>query len=89
MRKQELIHLHALCLLLRERVDERTEITSEAFAGYDDSRLDPSAVHRRKAEHHEAVLALLEGLATALSEPDPRADDERRDASRRLENRDG
>ena len=89
MRKQELIHLHALCLLLRERLDERNAISPEAFAGYDDIRLDPTAVHRRKAEHHEAVLALLDGLTTALPEPGRESgDDEQRDASRRIGYRD-
>jgi len=87
MRKQELIHLHALCLLLREQLEDRTAIRPGAVAGYDETRLGPTAVHRRKADHHEAVLALLDGLTTALAEADWDSDEER-PPSRRVESGD-
>jgi hypothetical protein len=85
MRKQELIHLHALCLLLRERLEDRAAIPPETVASYDDSHLGPTAVHRRKAEHKDAVLALLDGLATAVSETDRTPDEERGDHPRRAD----
>lgn len=87
MRKQELIHLHALCLLLRERLEERLPLEQEAFAGYDDRHLDPTAVHRRKAEHHDAVLTLLDDLTTALPESNQGSDDEHRESSRPVDHR--
>ena len=66
MRKQQLIHLHALCLCLRDRIDDRVTVPADAFEAYDAMDVDPTAVHRRKAVHQDAVLALLDGLTTAL-----------------------
>lgn len=66
MRKQQLIHLHALCLCLRGRLEARTRVPADAFARYDAMDLGPTAVHRPKSVHHEAVVALLDGLTTTI-----------------------
>lgn len=70
MRKQELIYLHALCHLLRERLAGDDDAPADPFSRYDDATVTPTGVHRSKATHQAAVFALLEGIVTVLEEPD-------------------
>ena len=42
MRKQELIHLHALCARLRRHVETRRDVSADAFSRYDDASVGPA-----------------------------------------------
>jgi hypothetical protein len=65
MRKQALVHLHALCTLLREYLQNREEFSEEAI---DPGSVptSPAAIHRPKDEHRRAVEALATEVATAV-----------------------
>lgn len=68
MRKQELVHLHGLLLIVRRHVDEQgnVEIPEGTFDTYDDYGIRPTAISERKKAHKEAVDLLAGGLQTAL-----------------------
>lgn len=73
MRKQELIHLHALCVLVREHAEARDDVPPGAFASYEDLGVPPSAIYRSKAAHRRAVRALTASLASSVEESDASA----------------
>ncbi|PSQ29396.1 metal-binding protein [Halobacteriales archaeon QS_9_68_17] len=62
MRKNELVHLHSLLRLLRERYAD-----DGAFAEYDALSINPTHAHRSKGAHKDAVLSLSAQLADELS----------------------
>ena len=66
MQKQALVHLHALCALLRADLESREEIPSGTFERYDELNVSPSAIYRRKDAHRRANRYLLRGLASAV-----------------------
>jgi hypothetical protein len=68
MQKQELVHLHALCARLREYVAERQEGPPDAFATDEALDVNPTQIHRQKADHHAAVLTLVAGIAMTVSD---------------------
>lgn len=76
MRKQSLVHLHALCAKLRARLDARGDVPPGAFDGYDELGVSPSAVYHRKEVHERAVRRLVDGLTT-VAEADRTADSNR------------
>jgi hypothetical protein len=69
MRKQGLVHLHALCTLLREHVRNREDVESEALDG-GSGTASPAAIHRPKADHRRAVDELATEVATAVDPDD-------------------
>jgi len=83
MRKQELIHLHALCARLRRHVETRRDVSADAFSRYDDASVGPAEIHRRKVEHHEALVRLLSDLATVVDGDGAVTDDPVRPGSSR------
>ncbi|MBX0326007.1 UPF0058 family protein [Halomicroarcula sp. F13] len=69
MRKQELIHIHSLLVVTRQHLAEQAdiEIPADAFDGYDDSGIGPTAIAERKDAHKAAVHQLLDGFQTTLN----------------------
>jgi hypothetical protein len=72
MRKQGLVHLHALCTLLREHLQNRSEFEASAF-DCANGTASPAAIHRPKAEHRRAVDELATEIAAAV-DPDSGGD---------------
>jgi len=72
MRKQELVHLHALCVLVRKHVESRAGDTDDAFYRYEEVDVSPTAIYRAKGAHRRAVLQLTADISAALpDEPTP------------------
>lgn len=69
MRKQALVHLHELLVLVRRHLEERdgTPVPPGAFDAYDDYGVGPTAVAERKDRQREAIDRLLEGLYTVTA----------------------
>lgn len=69
MRKQELIHIHGLLVVTRRHLADRgdIEIPDDAFDGYDDYGVGPTAIDERKDAHKEAVHQLLDGFRRTLT----------------------
>ncbi|MFB6103408.1 MAG: UPF0058 family protein [Haloplanus sp.] len=65
MHKQELVQLHALGVLVRRHLEEHHDVPDDAFQAYDDFGVPPTAIHRRKASHREALDRLLDDLTAA------------------------
>jgi hypothetical protein len=65
MRKNELVHLHSLLRLLRERYADDAD--DAAFAEYDALSINPTHAHRSKGAHKDGVLSLSAQLADELS----------------------
>ncbi|WP_253736237.1 UPF0058 family protein [Halohasta salina] len=75
MKKTELVHLHALLVLLSERVVDRGLVDRSYFAPYRDLGVTPVSFRARRDRHEEAVLLLAALLAAAVSdEYDPPPD---------------
>lgn len=68
MRKQELVHLHGLCMLVRDHVEAREDPPPAAFGDYDRLEVSPSAIYRGKRAHRRAVQALASDIASAVSD---------------------
>ncbi|MFP8953421.1 UPF0058 family protein [Natrialbaceae archaeon A-arb3/5] len=66
MRKQELVHLHALAVEIRDYVSDRESVPPDAFAEYDRNGSKPTSLHRRKTTHKECLLLLLDGILAAI-----------------------
>ena len=67
MRKQELIHLHALLLEIRHELTAKREVTAGAFDAYESHDVQPVAMHESKATHNEAVRHLLDGIESSIT----------------------
>lgn len=65
MRKQELVHLHAL-LGEVQRYCTQTDDLSVDLSEYKSMQTDSLSVHRNKHEHKEAAFALTEAITGAL-----------------------
>lgn len=65
MRKQEVIHVHALCYCVRGHVEAHLDPSGDPFRDYDDFDVGPNAIHRRKDPHKTALFHLLDGLVAA------------------------
>ena len=77
MKKTELVHLHALLVLLSERVVDRGLVDRSHFEPYRDLGVTPVSFRARRDRHEEAVLLLAALLAAAVSDeydPPPDAD---------------
>lgn len=71
MYKQELIQLHALCVLVRSHLEDSPECPADAFRSYDRYGVGPTDVYRRKEDHRAALFRLLDGLETAIEGSPP------------------
>jgi hypothetical protein len=65
MRKQELIHVHGLLGEVRDQCETETADPIET-PSYDELDTRPTSIHRSKADHREAVLALADDISTAV-----------------------
>jgi hypothetical protein len=66
MRKQELVQLHALYVVVRARFEEHRDVPPEAFRSYEDYDVTPTAIHRNKRAHKEAIDRLFDGLSAVI-----------------------
>lgn len=73
MRKQGLVHLHALCREVRTHVEVREDVPPGAFDRYEEVGVSPSAIYRRKQSHRRSVQTLLDGIVTAVDADGPTA----------------
>lgn len=73
MRKQELVHLHALGAELRRHVATPPDGSADRFDAYDEQSVSPTSIHRRKDAHREAILHLYAGVAAASRTLEPDA----------------
>lgn len=62
MRKQEIVHLHALGVVLRGEVESSANPSDDAFAAYDAMDVGPTAIDRQKTTHRTATLELFDEL---------------------------
>lgn len=67
MKKRELIYLHGLLAEVRRYLDTREDLPAQPFADYEEYGVFPTAIHRSKADHQEAIRRLLKGLTAALA----------------------
>ena len=75
MKKTELVHLHALLVLLSERVVDQGVVDRAYFEPYAELDVTPVSFRARRDHHEEAVLLLAALLAAAVSdEYDPPSD---------------
>ncbi|PCR90584.1 UPF0058 family protein [Natrinema ejinorense] len=62
MRKQELLHMHALLLEIRSYLEQEDTLSTSAFAAYDAQSVYPTHIHCRKEAHEKAINCLLDDL---------------------------
>lgn len=67
MRKQALVHLHQLCYLMAERVEEECDGSTEAFDMYHERDVNPHAIHLDKRTHQNAMTVLAEGIVETIT----------------------
>jgi len=68
VKKTELVHLHALLVLLSERVVEDGVVDRSYFDSYRELGVTPVSFRARRDRHEEAVLLLAALLAAAVSD---------------------
>jgi len=68
VKKTELVHLHALLVLLSEELVDRGVVDRSYFDSYTELGVSPVSFRSRRDHHEEAVLVLAELLADALAE---------------------
>lgn len=66
MRKNEYLHLHALFVELRWYLGESGPVPVGAFTAYDEYGVSPTEIHRQKAQHHEALNRLRNGVQRTI-----------------------
>lgn len=66
MRKQALVHLHQLCYLIAERVEEDCEGSTETFDRYQNNDVHPHAIHLNKRSHRKATAILVDGIVQTV-----------------------
>lgn len=66
MKKQELLHLHALLGEVQDHYEAETgyEIENQEYEELD---VPPTSIHRSKTDHKDAVFALADGLVDEVS----------------------
>lgn len=70
MKKQELVHLHALFAEVRRSVELNGEPPEYAFRDYDEFGVRPTSIHRGKDAHREAMRRLSSGIIQTIDAPD-------------------
>lgn len=80
MRKQGIVHLHGLLVLVRRDFTEQNEIQipADAFESYDEYGVRPTRIADRKRAHKAAVSHLLDGLETTVAANRSTDDESRR-----------
>jgi hypothetical protein len=68
MRKQECIHLHALLVEVAREMEERPHGTPVDLTTYRTLGVNPSSVHRSKADHERAILELARAIERSIGE---------------------
>ena len=68
MKKTELVHLHALLVLLSERVVDQGLVERSYFEPYRELDVSPVSFRARRDRHEAAVLLLASLLAAAVSD---------------------
>ncbi|SFG12596.1 hypothetical protein SAMN04488063_1501 [Halopelagius inordinatus] len=77
MKKNELVHYHALLKQVSTDFVERGIVTREEFAEYEELGISPVALRASRDQHEEAVLLLSEILSVAAGrEAEERASEE-------------
>ena len=71
MKTQELIHLHAVLLEVREYLEQKDNVPHGAFDSYDAQPIRPSSIHRQKDAHKNAIDLLLDGLEQSVQTHPP------------------
>lgn len=66
MRKQELIHLHALFDCIRNELPSDGTGQTNAFAEYEAVGVRQPHIHAQKAAHEEAIRLLLVGIERTI-----------------------
>lgn len=66
MKKQSLIHVHALLVQVRQELDESGSLPTGAFDEYEQFGVKHTSIHRGKDAHTEAVWLLLDGIDETL-----------------------
>lgn len=68
MRKQELIHTHALLLDVRKYVQSTTDypVPTPQYEALD---IKPTSIHKGKTPHKQAAMTLLDELTSGLDTP--------------------
>jgi len=74
MKKREIIYLHGLLGEVQRHIERRESLPPQDFEAYREYGVGPTAIHRTKGEHEEAVRLLLDALVGGL-------DDERHEES--------
>lgn len=74
MRKQELVHLHALAVELCTYVSALEQETTAEFDEYETSGATPLAIHSNKQVHKEAVQLLFVGAVRMTDAQPPSRD---------------
>lgn len=62
MKRQELIHTHALLFEVRIYLHQEDSLTSDGFAAYDRQMIRPHHIHHGKEAHRSAISLLLNGF---------------------------
>jgi len=71
VKKTELVHLHALLVLLSEQVVEQGVVDRSHFDVYRELGVTPVSFRARRDRHEKAVLLLAALLASALGDDEP------------------
>ena len=62
MKRQELVHVHALLWEVRDYLETAGLVSTDAFRSYDAQSVRPPHVHRHKTDHQRAISLLLDGF---------------------------
>jgi hypothetical protein len=76
VRKDESLQIHALLRLLKQHVERKHGISTEAFQEYEELDVKPEHVYKKKGEHQEAMVMLSNRIADELSKADGSSTDE-------------
>lgn len=68
MRQQELIHLHALLVEIRNYLEDQEELSADPYVDYDTFDVSPTAIDRTKDVHLEAMTRLMDGIQTKFDD---------------------
>ena len=68
MKKNELVHFHALLVAIAEEFVESGQATTPDFAEYDALGVSPLALRAARDDHERAVLTLARLLAGIVAE---------------------
>lgn len=67
MKKQSLIHVHALLIQVRGELRESGSVPTGAFDNYEQLGVLHTSIHLRKDAHTEAIWLLLDGIGETIN----------------------